>query len=198
MEKIRGIFKKIAAFIAAIVKTGANALKAFFEIGDGEGVVAGSKKVGMIAARRVIYIFADYWMAILSAGIIGAMKFGGYNFAQTFLVVWAYDFVVASMMLIASIKSGQDFTLGESFRRAVNVIHGAHKITGYAAIVFLNIKAVIWDGPEQIVMFFRKELRTVSRMIALLFFLTIIQGAFWTWMYSLGYDSVSQLVKIFN
>lgn len=154
-----------------------------------------SKKVAVTAIRRTIYVIADYWTALLCASLVGAMKYYGLNFIEIFLGTWAYDFVVAMAFLVISLKSGQDITLGEAFRRAADVIRSSHKVAGYLTFGYLTIKATIWDGPEQIAIFFKKEIKTLPRMTVLLFFLTIVQGAFWAWVYSLGYDSISELIK---
>lgn len=190
-----GYLKKIAATIAAIWKVFIKALKAFLEIKDRDSAFSKTKKVAVTAARRTIYVITDYWVAILCFSLVGTMKFYGFNDMEIFLGTWAYDFIAASAFLVVSLKSGQDITLGEAFRRVADVIHSSNKIAGYAAFAYLNLKAIIWDGPEQIAIFFKKEIKTLPRMIGLLFFLTIIQGAFWAWVYSLGYDSISELIK---
>lgn len=187
--------KRMAAKVAAILETIIKATKAFFEIGDGDNIVSKSKKVGVVVAKRTAYVAIDYWTAFLCAGLVSILKFWEYGFVQIFFVTWAYDFTIAIIMLIISIKSGHDITLGEAFRRAADVIHSSHKIAGRATFGSLTLKATIWDGPEQIAIFFKKELATIPRMIGLIFFLTIIQGAFWSWVYSLGYDSVYELLK---
>lgn len=190
-----GLLKNIAAKIAAIWRVFIKVLKAFFEIKDRDSTSSKTKKVAVTAARRTIYIIADYWTAILCFSLVGAMKFYGFNDIEIFLGTWAYDFIVASAFLVVSLKSGQDITLGEAFRRAADVIHSSNKIAGYATFGYLTLKATIWDGPEQIAIFFKKEIKTLPRMIWLLFFLTMVQGGFYAWAYSLGYDSVSELIK---
>ncbi len=190
-----GVLKNIAAKLAAICKVFFKAVMAFFDIREGDSVISGSKKVAVRAAERTVYIVADYWTAILCAMLVSTMKYWHRPFYEIFLATWAYDFIVAVMFMIVSEKSGRDITLGNSFRRAADVVHSSNKIAGYATFGYLTLKATIWDGPEQIAIFFKKEIKTLPRMIGLLFFLAIVQGAFWAWVYSLGYDSISELIK---
>lgn len=192
-----GGLKRMAAKLAAVWEIALRATKAFFEIGDRDTVVSSSKKVSITAARRVVYLFADYWIALFCAGLVGTMKYWDRPFYEIFLATWGYDFVIATAIMVASEKSGHDFTLGKSFRRAADVIRSSHKIAGYLAFIFLNAKAIIWDGPEQVVIFFKKEIGNVSKMVLWLLTLTSIQGLFWALIYSLGYDSISELINLF-
>ncbi len=186
-----GIFKKIAAYIVAIIK-------AFFGISDSENLASGSKKVATIVLGRIFFIIADYWAVIASVALVSTLKYRGCDFLEILAATWLYDLIVAVAFLIISIRSGQDITLGESFRRAADVIHNSNKLMGYTTSAFLIVKATIWDGPEQVPIFFKKELKKFSRMILLLLFLTAFQGAFWAYVYSLGYDSVAELIKSFK
>ena len=48
--------------------------------------------------------------------------------------------------------------------------------------------AVFWSGPEQVILFFRKEIRSFFRGVVILLVLTAIQSYIWTIIYGLGYD----------
>lgn len=67
----------------------------------------------------------------------------------------------------------------------------------YCAMLGLNIKATIWDGPEQVVIFFKKELGGMIQMTEVLVVLTFVQGFFWAGVYGLGYESITGLVRSF-
>ena len=99
--------------------------------------------------------------------------------------------------MIASEKSGHDLTFGKGFRRAADVVHSESRLFGYIAMVGLNIKATIWDGPEQVVIFFKKELGGMIQMAEVLVILTFVQGFFWAGVYSFGYESITGLVRSF-
>lgn len=192
---MKAIIEKMVAFIAAIFQTTVSAVKAFFDIKSDDDVASGSKKVAITAARRVVYVFLDYWAAIACASIVGLLKYWGLSFWLIVLATWIFDFVIATAFLVASEKSGHDITLGEAFRRAADAVHSSSKLAGYLAFIYINAKAIIWDGPEQVVIFFKKEIGSMSRMIGVLVGLTFIQGIFWAWVYSFGYDSVSELIR---
>jgi hypothetical protein len=56
------------------------------------------------------------------------------------------------------------------------------------------LQAAVWSGPEQVVIFFRKEIGSMSRMVAVLLFLTVLQTVAWMFLYRSGYDTVTGLL----
>lgn len=169
---------------------------AFFDIQNSDNTIEGAKKISATAARRAVFFILDYWASLASAGIVGLMKFYGLTFLQTIIATWLFDFLVAFIFMLTSEKSGQDITLGKSFRRVIDVLKNRSRVLGWLAFFYLNVKATIWDGPEMVVIFFRKEIGTIPRMTGILVILTLIQGIFWTWVYGLGYDGIIELFQI--
>ena len=173
----------------------ADILKAFFNISDGDDAKESGKKVAGSVFRRVIYSVADYWLAFLSGVLIIMLKAIGYGFLQMFFVMWAFDVVVAYAFVAVWQRTGKDVTLGEDYRRASDAIFQKSRIIGWMSRLGVVIKATFWDGPEHIVIFFRKEIKTEARMIVVLLILTAMQAAIWTEIYSLGYDSIAGLIE---
>jgi len=171
---------------------------AFFQINEGATIFDGSKMVGKTAIRRIIYTILDYWSALACATLVGFLNFLNMPFWAITLGTWAFDFIVAAIFLIISEKGSYDITLGESFRRAADVIHSNSKTAGWLFFVFLTGKATIWDGPELVVIFFKKELGSIIKMTLALIPLTLFQGIFWAAIYSLGYESISELIGMFS
>lgn len=167
----------------------------FFGIGSHDNAVSSAAKVALAAVKRAGYVLADYWLSIVSAWIVGVMTYFGFGFWQISAVMWAYDLTVAFMFLYLNEKTRQDITLAEGFRRAVDALHARSKVAGILLLSGIVARATIWDGPEQIVIFFRKELKTIFRMSALLVVITSFQAIFWTWVYGLGYEGVSELIR---
>jgi MFS family permease len=174
-----------------------DATGAFFDIDSSDDIDVRTRKVAATTLRRAVYVFFDYWLSILSAGLVGVLNYWGMSFWNVALITWLFDFIVAALFLLISERSGHDITLGESFRRAVDAIRANSQLAGLFLFGYLVIKAIIWDGPEQIVVFFRKEIGTMTRMTMMLVVLTFFQGIFWAWAYGLGYESVSTLIKNF-
>lgn len=187
MNSLRNAAATFAAFTKRVGK-------AFFDVNEDDTTMSTTAKVAKTSVQRTIYAIADYWLMAASAVFIVVMdKQFGYNWLGLFLLMWAFDLLVTNVFIVIWKRTGEDVTLGESYRRAVDTIHDGSKIAGYAAFTSVIVKACFWDGPEHIVIFFNKEIRTEVRMQAIILVLTAVQAAIWTPIYVLGFDSVTQL-----
>ncbi len=130
----------------------------------------------------------------ISAALVIALKALGLQFGLIFLALWAFDFIVAASFVVLWDRTGVDLTLGEDFRRAANVIHGKSRAAGYLTFSAVVAQATFWSGPEQVVIFFRGEIGSRLRMAIVLIVLTAVQAALWAAIYSLGYESASELL----
>lgn len=185
------MFEKIRGLVDIIRET----LGAFFAIDQKDDVIVGTKKISGTVLRRVIYSILDYWLAGLSAALVIAMKALGHEFLAIFFAMWAFDIIVACAFVVIWYRTGNDLTLGEDYRRAADVIHSKSCFWGWLFFLGVIVKASFWDGPEHIVIFFRKEIKTETRMAIALLLLTALQAVLWAAIYSLGYDSVAELIQ---
>lgn len=187
-------FKVVSILDSAVRYLGLarNVVRAFFDIHADDTIVSGTGKVAATAARRTVFVVMDYWVAILLAAMVALMKYHGHDYWTIFLATWAYDFLAAAAFYLLQTKSGLDITLGEAFRRAADVIHAKNRLAGYLIFLLVSAKAIAWEGPEQIVIFFR--LTGATRILISLVALSLIQGLFGAWLYSTGYDGVAALV----
>ncbi len=174
-----------------------DATGAFFDIDSSDDMDLRTKKIAKTTIGRVVYNFLDYGMAVICAGLVGALNYYSLEFWKIALTIWIFDFISAIIFLSISEKSGHDITLGESFRRAIDTVRINSQIGGALLGLLLGIQALIWEGTVRLVVFFKKEISTIKRMVMALFVLTFFQGFFWAWIYSLGYESVGALIKNF-
>lgn len=169
-------------------------IKAFFGIRDEDSSLQTSKKVAGTVFNRILYSLADYWLVAVSAVFIITMdKQFDPGLFGLFLLMWAFDMVIASAFVIIWKRTGIDVTLGESYRRAADAIYSGSRRAGQLAILSVVVKATFWDGPEHIVIFFNKEIKTGARIVLALTVLTALQAAIWTPVFVLGFDSVAEL-----
>jgi hypothetical protein len=170
--------------------------RAFFSLEADDTVSKAGYKVAKLTTQRIVYSLADYWLMVLAGVFIVLMdKQYGYEPLVLFLLMWAFDIVVANTFVLIWQRTGEDVTLGESYRRAADVIHSGNKYAGYLAFAMVVLKASFWDGPEHIVIFFHKELKTEFRMSIIILGLTAVQAAIWTPIYILGFETISQLIS---
>jgi hypothetical protein len=193
--KISSAFTFLKKWISGGTRVGSDAGKAFFDIEKNDNAISAGKKVATTGLRRVVYGLLDYWAMLLSAAYILIIdQIFGYSIFVLFIFMWAFDIVFAGIMIILWKRTKQDVTLGESYRRAVDVIHKSNKFAGYLSFIGVCIKAAFWSGPEYIIIFFEKELKTELRMVWALLMLTAIQSAIWTPIYVYGFDGISELL----
>ena len=186
-----GSTKKLVATLATFL---ARVTRAFLDVRGNDSSFQKARKVSDAIISRAVYAVADYWLMIASGAFIIVMdQRYGYGTVGLFLLMWAFDIVVAFAFIILWKWTGKDVTLGEGYRRAADSIYHGSRIAGYIAFALVIIKAAFWDGPEHIVIFFHKEIRTMLRMGFVLLVLTAIQAAIWTPIYILGFESVTEL-----
>ncbi len=185
--------KTWAAHWAAIFVLGT---KAFFSINEEDTSATAGTKIAKTAAMRTIYAVADYWLMALSAVFIIAVdKLVGRDWFLLFISMWVFDLAVAYLFVLTWKRTGEDVTLGESFRHAVDAVRTKSIAAARVAIGLVCLKATFWDGPEHIVIFFSKELGRDTLILLTLLALTAVQAAIWTPLYILGFDSIVDFSK---
>jgi len=190
----------VATFIGLMLlfKGTRDVVKAFFGFHEHEGTGIKVKKIFSLTIGRIFYNVADYWVAILLGTIVIMMSARNCSYNSIILVTWAYDFVFAVIFWAVSEKSGNDYTFGKGYRRAGDKMNeNQNRIVGMTlfvlTVLWVSLKAIVWDGPESIVIFFKNELKTTSRVIVALVVLAGIQGIFGAWLYTKVYNVWSSL-----
>ncbi|OGI22496.1 MAG: hypothetical protein A2808_03280 [Candidatus Moranbacteria bacterium RIFCSPHIGHO2_01_FULL_55_24] len=166
----------------------------FFILEEATSIEDGAERVANTVAKRIFYYFADWGLALLSWSMVGGLKLLGVQFVYALGAMWVYDVVIATAFLYVYKRHNTDLTLGINFRRGVDAVFRRSRIAGMLAVAGVIIKAIYWDGPEHIVIFFEKELKTTSRMMVLLVILTVIQAYIWTAIIYLGLEGLGDLV----
>jgi len=184
---LRGQLRKTGLIIA-------EGMKAFADIKTGDSVGVGAGKVALIAGKRTVYIIADYWLAALCAALNIALKALEVPLLYAFFAMWGVNILIAGIFLVIYARTGHDISLGEDLRRASDAIHRKSRRAGYLAMFVVVLQAAVWSGPEQVVIFFRKEIGTMPRMVAVMLFLTVLQTVAWMYLYRTGYDAVTGLL----
>lgn len=163
-------------------------VKAFFNIHEKDCTEDVGRKVSGTFLKRIGYAIADYWLAGFCAAANIALKAYGTPLGWAFVVMWAINIVIAGVFFAIYVKSDIDVSLGRDLRRAVNVIHAKSKLLGCVSVFGVLFQAVYWSGPEQLVVFFQKEIGSRVRSVVVLFFLTALQTVIWMYLYRTGYD----------
>jgi hypothetical protein len=180
--------RKIAARFAALKSDAVSIWNAFWGVDEKDSTGDAAEKVVDKLELRLWYAVLDYWTAVLFAALVIWMTSYGFSFGVIFAASWAFDFVVAMYFVIHEQIFKVDMTLGSDYRRAMNEMRDRRKWLWIIVLVAIIAKAVVWDGPEQIVMFFRKELHTWLRVTGVILLLTAFQAWFWQVFWMTGYE----------
>lgn len=166
------------------------AFKGFHQITGEDTLEEAGSKIRANFLRGLVYDVADYNLAIICAIMVSQLNDWDWSFAMIFLATWMFDIVCCVISIVGCEKSSQDLTLGLAHRNAFEAVSIASRLGGHLYKIIQHPMAVIWDGPEQLVYFYKKELHTWTRVGVTVVSLTLLQGLFWTWIYSLGHDHV--------
>ena len=183
---------RVGMWVAKAIQPVLDVLKSFLSVKESDGILVGGKKTANLLVRKIAYFFADYYLVGVSASIVSTMKYLGFSFSLTFVALWIFDVIVAGAFLILYERTGEDLSLGEDYRRAVDTIYTKSRLAGHAALLMFIAKATYWTGPEKVVTFFRKEIGSAYRVGIVLLILTAIQSLIWTPIYGLGYDLLAK------
>lgn len=180
--------QKIAASFAVLKADAVSIWNAFWGVEEEDSAGDAAEKVADKLELRLWYMILDYWTAVLFAALVIGMTAYGFSFWTIFAASWVFDFVVAMYFVIHEQIFKVDMTLGSDYRRAMDEMCSRRKWLWIIVLVAIIVKAVVWDGPEQIVMFFRKELHTWLRVTGIILLLTAFQAWFWQVFWMTGYE----------
>lgn len=186
--------ERIGIFFKTATSSIGDVFASFFDFKEGDSFWVKSGKFLDLVIRRGIYFAMDYGLVLLSVALVVAMKSAGIPFSWIFVAMWVFDFVAAGAFVVSYEKTGKDLSLGVDLRRAVDTVRGKSRYAGYVALGIVLIQAVVWTGPEQIVIFFRKEIGTIPRVVLVLLLLTAAQAIIYSALYALGYDLVGAVL----
>lgn len=182
-----------AAFIARL-------LQAFLKIEQDDSGSTKARKGASAVMKRAIYLSLDYWLTalegILAFILLKVLPLEGLLLVSTiFLLLWGFEVICALGFIIVWKKTGIDITLSEDLRRAVDVLSDTSRKAGKTAYLMKIVKAIIWDGPEEIIIFCSKEIDSRLKMTLIILGVTAFQAIFWGGAFIGGFEFIS---SIFN
>lgn len=182
--------ERFGSSIKYVALTVAEVIVALLGYEQGDNLQEKGKRTAGWLARVGIYVIADNWINVLHVSLGAALKWWGFSLLEMFGVIWIFDFIVAGAFVLIFELTGRDLSLGIDLRRAADAIHGKSRFLG-ALVAFWNILlSIIWFGPERVITYYRSEIGTQLRLVALLLSLTAVQALLWASLYSFAYDFV--------
>jgi len=156
------------------------------------------KKGSITAIGGVIYYFAEYLLMVIAAAIVGFLRYYEWSVLEIFLILWPGNILVSYLIVRANDGSGVDFTFFQGYSRLTMQLpweNMALKILGIIAAIPIVGFTIFWQGAGPMVIFlktrghFKKEILGI-----ILLAVSGLQMGIWTWLYVLGYESISDLI----
>jgi len=154
-----------------------------------------SRKTVATAVLVPSFYFLEWALVAATASVFALFKYHGLSDGTIWLILWGGNLTVSGLVILANDRLGVDLTLMQSLRNLITATTQKTKWFGWILEAALFFRLLIWDGPCQLLIFFRERLS--SRPIRILFFIfsSGFQMFVWAKLYSLGYEGIADLVK---
>lgn len=188
---------RLAATVAALLK---EAWLVFWKIDKEDEIKEVAGKVTGTVSKGAAYSLSDNLLTALSPITVGFFKWLGWGDMEITIVMWVEDVIIAYGLVIFSRRIVEDFTLTEALRSSIDSIRRNGSIGLVIANILtfgLLIRFSLWDGPERVAIFFKKELPKAYQELLVIAVFAIIQAIFWTKLYSWGINGFADIWKMF-
>jgi len=136
------------------------------------------------------------WLLVGGAmGLFSVLRFNGFSDQSIWLIFWPLNLVVCGAVVIFNDRIKVDITLMQTVRKIVNALTRKTRMLGYLLETIVVARLLIWDGPDQLLIFFRERLR--RGIVQIIFFISAsgIQMYIWTKFYGYGYEGLTDIFK---
>lgn len=182
---------RINTWLRAVVWTAAETLESLFNFREDDTFNEKGVKTAGWFARLAMYFAIDHGINLLQAAFAIGLKASGFSLLTMFAGIWVFDFVAAGIFVLIYEVTGKDLTVGVDTRRAADSLRKRSMILSSLIVVGNAILAIVWTGPERVIAFYREEIGSIKRLMAVLVTLTGVQALLWTLLYSYAYDLVT-------
>jgi hypothetical protein len=170
-------------------------LLAFVAVDEGLTDESLIKKGAATAILFPSFRLIEWLLVAATATIFSLFKYYGLTEISIWLILWALNLILSGSVILFNDYIKVDITLMQTARKFINALIERKKMAGYFLELAVVLRLLLWDGPDQLFIFFRQRLR--SKVIQAFFFITSsgVQMFVWAKIYSYGYDGISDLVK---
>ena len=177
------------------------ALGAFLNTNEGDTVAETGWKISGAIARRVMFLQLDYVLTATGATIAVTLHswhpFDGWvQILFVFVSLWLFELGCAIPFILTWRRTGIDMTLAADARRANNQLFSDSKVAGRIGYTFFLVKGIVWDGPEEIIIFFYKEIQDRRILPITLLVISAVQAALWGFVFIWGYETLKWLFSL--
>jgi hypothetical protein len=140
------------------------------------------------------FYFIEWLLVAATASVFVLLRHHGLSDRQIWLLFWVANVAISGAVVLCNDRLGIDITLMQTLRKLVDAATRRAKWVGLPLEAALFVRLLIWDGPCQLLIFFRERLP--SRTVRVCFFVVAggLQMFVWARIYALGYEGFLQLI----
>lgn len=139
------------------------------------------------------FYLTEWALVAITASAFTWLRLHDFTDQQIWLLFWGANLCISAGFILCNDLLQVDLTLMQGLRKLTERAARRSKWVGIPLEMIIFVRLLLWDGPCQLLIFFRR--RIPSPPAQALFFLATsgIQMFVWAKLYTLGYDSVSEL-----
>jgi len=140
------------------------------------------------------FYFIEWLLVAVTASVFVLLRHHGLSDGQIWLLFWVANLAVSGALVVGNDRLGIDITLMQTLRKGVAAVTSRAKWVGLPLEAAIFVRLLIWDGPCQLLIFFRERLP--SRTVRVCFFVVAcgLQMFVWARIYAVGYEGFLQLI----
>lgn len=140
------------------------------------------------------FYLAEWLLAGVAAAFFSFLKFRGLSPVRIWLLLWGANMLISAVLIFGNDRLRMDITLMQSLRNLVTAALRRSRWLGLLLEVLLFLRLLLWDGPCQLLIFFRPRLASQTGRLCLFVTASGLQMLVWIKIYDLGYESVTELL----
>jgi len=187
--------RRFSRFIVYSVDVITIAAKEFYDIEDEDGEDEIVEKVATMEKWGLVDSVYDWSWAVLSMALVELCVKTGTSLGLYFFIAWFGNNIKAVGAVKMAEAFDKDLSFGKAFRRVFDRVKARSPWIANLWMIWINTIGILWDGPDQVMFFYHKELNSASRRWIFLLPTTAVQAIFWIWAYSEGLEEAGDFIK---
>ena len=151
---------------------------------------------GLLLATLVPSFYLAEWLLVATtASSFTWFRIQGYSNEQIWLLFWVANLLISVAFITCNDLLGVDITLMQGLRKLTTATLRRSICFGILLELAVFIRLLLWDGPCQLLIYWRARLPSTPHQIIFLIVASGIQMFVWARIYALGYDGIGDLLS---
>lgn len=161
-----------------------------------QSTLAERRRSGLLLAALVPSFYLAEWLLVAAtASSFSWFRIQGYSNEQIWLLFWVANLLISAAFITCNDLLRVDITLMQGLRKLTDATLRRSLWIGILLELAVFIRLLLWDGPCQLLIYWRARLPSTPRQIIFLIVASGIQMLVWAKIYALGYDGIGELLN---